>query len=690
MKKIVLSTLLCASLYSSQFSVNPSFQGYSGVINTPNAQVTKEGHAVLHVNNQFDNFLREYDYDRDYESQEDYVVGFGLFSFMEVQGRLSESKGHHRDLSANFKLQLPYHHKYLPDVAFGMQDLGGAANNYDNQYVVLDKELWFLRASLGYGRSSIEKTNRKRMDGVFGALEVKATEWLYLMAENDSIENHVALRLEVPKNWIESFNARLSVAQNLTNSDTSVALTMDIPLFHASKKSTRDYQASQVTQAKKETTPKVKEPASTRSNVDVAKAPQEIQNNQLSSKQALQEKLVDFGFENVRVGDREKTLYIEVENSIFDHTDLDAIGYVLGTLAFSELEYENYTLTLLKNRLQTISVSGKTQEFKRYVQNPSLSNEKSLSKNLTFNRDFNNANVNFSQAQNGSLFIPRVELSLGLTTTVGTEFGVFDYIAALRTNAYMNLYDGLVVSAMYETPFANSGDFDEGGIYHYPYKEKLDNRLVNAMAHQTFHIENFINTLSIGLYQTDYVGALNQANYTTTSGEHAIKFRGGYFVNNEDSSLSDRETYLTSYRYNYANLDLYLEATYGKFWYGDVGTQLQFKRFFGETSVAFNYKNTSSNSIEEQFAGIELSFPMTTRKLFKSNYAQIKGKNDFTYALQSTVNKEDGTNSLNHAYGVVPKLDLELDTHYLNRDRLNSSYIKGHLDRLRDAYISYK
>ena len=161
MRKIILSTLLINSLYANDLSINPSFQGFSGVINTPNAQVIPEGHAVLHFNNQFDNNIINYDYDTAHSFQEDYIIGFGLFSLIEVQGRFSEASRNttttfHRDLSANFKLQLPYHHKYLPDVAVGVQDLGGAANNYDNQYIVLDKELYFARAAIGYGHSAAE------------------------------------------------------------------------------------------------------------------------------------------------------------------------------------------------------------------------------------------------------------------------------------------------------------------------------------------------------------------------------------------------------------------------------------------------------------------------------------------------------------------------------------------------------
>ena len=220
-KYIFLIFILFSSLYANEFSVNPSFQGYTGVINTPNAQLIKEGHMQLHLNNQFDNSIIAYDYNRYHRYQEDYIVGFGLFSFMEIDGRLSEARGFHRDLSANVKFKLPYHHKYLPNIAFGIQDLGGAANYYDNKYIVIDKELWKLRASVGYGHSTPEYKSRKRMDGVFGSVEFQATSYLYLMAENDTKENHVALRLEMPKSWLEFLNARVTISRNITNSETS-------------------------------------------------------------------------------------------------------------------------------------------------------------------------------------------------------------------------------------------------------------------------------------------------------------------------------------------------------------------------------------------------------------------------------------------------------------------------------------
>ncbi len=649
---------------------------------------------VLHYNNQFDNSTRAYNYSKEYNFQEDYIVGFGFFSFLEIQGRLSESPGYHRDLSANVKFQLPYHHKYLPNIAIGIQDLGGAANNYDNQYIVLDKEYKFFRSAIGYGHATTKNSSNARMDGVFGSLEIQATPWLYIMGENDTRENHVGMRLEMPNSWSENFNLQATLAYNITESQTSFGINLNIPLIHNSMKHSKTF-------VKQKTAKIIKEEKKylDLQNENLSKNKEQYSNDllidnysKIDSPSKLVNRLAIFGFENIRVAQQNDILYLEVENTIFDHTDLDAIGYILGVLVTSDIDSKKYVLTLLKNNIQTITISGNIKDFKNYLSNSSLENTRVLKSHLKFSRNFDTKDIAYSKLKNSSFFIPRVEFSLGITSTIGTEYGVYDYIAALRTNIYMTLYDGLVASVMYEMPFANSSDFDSGGVYYI--ENKLNNRIVNAMLHQTIHLDNFLNTISFGKYKTDYIGVLDQANYTTTDGQHAIKFTGGYFSNTNDRTLIDKEIYLASYRYNYAPMDLYLEVTYGKYWYGDRGARVELKRFFGETSIALYYKNTRADysnapSATEEIAGATISFPFTARKLYKANYFQIKGKRDWQYSVSSTINRDDGTNSLNGNFGIIPTTDLKLTTEYLNRDRLSSDYILNHLDRLRDAYIEY-
>ena len=72
---ILLSTLAEAESFSNSLSS----QGFTGLINTPNAQVIKEGTTAFQFNNQFDNHSRGYDYSIPYKFEENYIAGIGFF-----------------------------------------------------------------------------------------------------------------------------------------------------------------------------------------------------------------------------------------------------------------------------------------------------------------------------------------------------------------------------------------------------------------------------------------------------------------------------------------------------------------------------------------------------------------------------------------------------------------------------------
>lgn len=683
------------SLFAGEIATNTSFQGFTGVVNTPNAQLIKEGDAIIHFNNQFDNLVRSYDYNRPYKYQEDYIFGLGFFSFLEIQGRLSESRGYHRDLSANIKLQLPYHHKYFPDIAVGVQDVGGGANSYGYEYLVIDKEISFIRLSAGYGKSDTQSKYTKNRDGVFGGIEIAPYDWISLLADDDSVEKHAAVKLSVPKVWFNDFTLSATVAKNLTHDATSLGFTLGIPLYHTSKldemkRYTRKNEVVNVAEVKNNRVQKKQ----LSQKVHLEDKSISVTPTTASSLESFQKQLIDFGFENVRVGRYLDTIYIRAENTIFDHTELDAIGYILGKLSTSDLKYKKYRLTLLKNNLQTISIGGDITIFKNYIKEPNRLNKLKLSQNLRFSNDFDESKVVFiNEKKNSSFFIPRFQLSPGLVTTVGTEHGVFDYILSLQTKAYMSLYNGLTISAIYDLPLSNSKNFDYGGYYNNRLNEdKLHPAFSQIAISQTLKYKSIINSTFFGKYNRDYLGVLNQTNFTTLSGEHAFSLRLGSFQNTKAGNDEVIAVQLGSYRYFYAPLDFYTQITYGKFFNHDVGGQIKFKRFFGETAVDFYYTNTTldtanGHNLKQELAGVNVSFPLTFRKIHKANYFQVKGASDFSYGLRTTVNQE--RNTLNFNGGRVPRSDFEIDSTYLDRDRLNSSYIKEHLDRAREAYIKY-
>ena len=686
MRTLTLILYSSTILYADNFSNSLSSQGFTGLINTPNAQVIKEGDAVIQFNNQFDNNLRNYNYNNPEVSEENYIAGVGLLSNLEIVGRLVEvdkfsPKRNYdfsiRDLSANFKYKIPYQHKYLPNIALGLQDFGGEANHYINNYIVADKEFGFLRTSLGYGKAGDNKT-AKRMDGIFGGVEAKVTDYFSVLAEHDGKENHAGIRLAIPKSLISSVKVEGLLAQNLTENQTHFAINLTIPLSkdknkipYQKKIKSKNY-SSIIKTDKKTSLKKVN-----------SRVESKEQNNILFS---IQNKLARFGFENVKVGTYENSIYIKCENSIFDHTDLDALGYIMGVISSSYQENnKHYIITLLKNNLQTITLSGDSKNFQNYLESPTPKNTQELKNNLAFSRTFDETDVNFiSTTQNSGFFKPHLELSPGLITSVATEVGIFDYLTTLRANLYMPIYDGLVLSAMYEIPLFNSDNFDEDKVYGIENANKLKSRLVTAMAHQTLHYESLLNTVSVGEYQGDYLGFLNQTNLTTTSGEHGLNLKVGSFKHKNSNIKDKRDIYLGTYRYFYEPFNLFTEVTYGQYWNQDKGATIEFKRFFDQTAVSFYIQDVSY-----KYAGVKVSFPLTTRKLYNSKIVQLKGKSDFNYGIRTTIKEASGGNVLYPNGGVIPKSDFELTSTYLDRDRLNGSYIRNNIDRMRDAYIRY-
>jgi len=678
--RYTLSLLFTTLLLSNDLS----FQGFTGLINTPNAQIITEGEATFSFSNQLNNHLRNYDYSLPSVSQEDYMLGIGFLSQVEIVARLSEvdafslkrkeSVGFEiRDLSTNIKWKLPLENPLLPNIAFGVQDIGSQSNYYTNTYAVMDKQIGILHTSLGYGKSGNNKAGA-RMDGFFGGVALEMTPWASLLAEHDGEEQHLALRFTLPKPWNYHFSLSTTIVENMTEPATSFALNISIPINPSSKQL--------LPREKSLFNDSSSRPTSQLAPLSLSSTSTFSQDKVRASLLRIQEQLKLIGFENIQVGHINQTLYIKCENNIFDHNDIDALGVILGLITQNSFPHQSYIITLLKNNIQTLTIQGDISLFHAYLNDPSIKNQKKLVKNLRFYQNFNEDSIEFfGDKVNSSFLKPRIELSPGIITTLGTEVGLFDYALSLRSKAYTTLYDGLTLSALYEIPIYHSSNFDDDKIYGYLYHDRLENRLVNTLLNQTLHYGSMLNTISLGRLEENYNGILNHTNITSPSGKHGINFRLGQFTDQENHQ-DQRNIYLGSYRYFYAPLDLSAEITYGQFWNQDKGSIFKIKRFFGDQSLAFYLKDTV-----ETYAGFEFTLPLTARKSSNYPWGQIKGKKDFSYSINTVVN--NNSNYLKPGGAIIPHTDLELESEYLNRDRLNKNYILQHIERLREAYFLY-
>lgn len=152
-----------------------------------------------------------------------WYVNAGVFPHLEVGGRIVtdtydcngyfESGCGIRDLSATTKFQLPYLEEWTGfNLAFGAQDIGGAASNFDAYFVVADTEIdaFNLRLSGGYGKSDL---SLGVLDGPFAGAEWQPFDFVQLTGEYDAQEFNAAVRLITPQDMLP-YGAQLALSIN--------------------------------------------------------------------------------------------------------------------------------------------------------------------------------------------------------------------------------------------------------------------------------------------------------------------------------------------------------------------------------------------------------------------------------------------------------------------------------------------
>jgi len=180
MKKKIIATL-SIFLINSLSSANEytSMQGYSGFINIPTPKTLKYGTVEFAFSNQLSLSKKITPKNRFlYKNAEDYLVNVGFLPFLEISGRISNIPKAMRDLSFSAKLSLPTKKisAYLPNLAVGVQDTGGALAYYSSKYVVMGDRYKNLSYSLGYGFDS------KRLDGVFYGINYDFSPYISTLA----------------------------------------------------------------------------------------------------------------------------------------------------------------------------------------------------------------------------------------------------------------------------------------------------------------------------------------------------------------------------------------------------------------------------------------------------------------------------------------------------------------------------
>jgi len=682
----------CSAWAETGFHNGLSFQGYTGLFNAPNAAVTAEGRLYFLFSDQVEPHRRHLQ-----DSAENYMFSIGLLPYFEIGGRFTEEHPDGmRDLSANAKVQVPrfFDNPYIPDLAFGIQDLGGGSAHLETKYGVVSETIGPVRLSLGLG------IGPDRLDGLFGGGEVRLFDWLYLLGEYDTEEVNVGFRVFTPDDLFPiPVNIGLTAKTSLEHDagEFDLAATVQFPLGLG--KYERERLPEELGPSAGVTGGGIEagSPDIVSGDVDgtddsadledpVADVPDMAESVDEPIRR-IKEALVDLGFENVKAGVLGTDgLFVAYENNRYNHNALDGLGLVMGVAArMAPVSLRQMTVVLKRNRIPMISMSVPVDACRKFLtpvkvslrQKETFLNTISISNDATADED-----VRFvGDRKNSSLFRPRLALYPGLRTFLGTEISTFDYLVSLRPDLKLPVWPGGVFNARWDIPIFWSEEFDDGEAYA---GQREDARLDRFMYHQTFKLLPDVATqFSLGRYTEDNFGLFSETFWSPGEGRHRLGVKLGYF-RDEDLSL-DREIYLATYRFYWERLDLFLEGTYGRYWYQDQGVTAEVKRYFGDTAISFFYRHIGTGT-GERAGGIRVTLPLTPRKEMKPWHVQVTGSDSWRYEHSTTVADEGQRNPVVTNLAVIPKTTHDLAEAYFNDDRLNERYIRAHSMRLREAY----
>ncbi|HCG7972820.1 TPA: YjbH domain-containing protein [Vibrio parahaemolyticus] len=691
-KKIKLGILVgvlpfysLATAFGAPLQDLPANQSFTGLVLTPNAQSLTSGHFSF-------TYAQGLPWRGEIDDLDSLKFSFGLLEGLEATGRIVTDDYHSncfetgcggiRDLSMSLKYQLPnWWNIDNFNIAIGVQDLGGAANHFQTNYVVGDYTTNFapLRFSAGYGISDIELGV---MDGAFGGVEYQPFDFIQLTAEYDAVEFNSSVKLFTPEELLpydmtaslsyQIYSGHETDEQNIWNVALSVPLITDYTR-------SREYARSNV------------------SLMDRLSLEQSKADN--ASISALVSALRNEGFVNIQVGTLNQSVVVALENRRYNHNQADGLGVALGIVS-SHLGQnaaqdigaasDQFELVMLANQKPVVSVLSDANCYQSFVNGSAVCDDiQFITHDLPERLDM----VAWkTERVNSGTLDSQIVLSPMVRHGFATEYGVYDYSFAMSSNLYTYLWSGAAIDVRHILPLAESDDFEEGGYFE---DSAYENEIDRAMVHQFFRLPyvDIANQVSLGLVKSDYIGARSESAWFSKSGNHELGLEMSYFQHQDEKDKNGyanpgRQTFLTRYTFSMPEWDWQFNATAGEFWKGDVGAKFTTSHWFEDIAVSASYQVTKFNDTdEEQFVTVSVKLPLTPWRDMSPGVIQVRGNEAYDFNVTTRVGND--TNNLAAGQGDELVMDNSMLRRYFNRGRYGQEYFEQNKLRIRNAYLRY-
>ncbi|RZQ52480.1 hypothetical protein C1E23_13995 [Pseudoalteromonas phenolica] len=690
------------SLAEEPLKTYRNFTGFTGLINTTNAEALESGHVDFGYNNMLD--LRG----NEYVDGHNIIFSAGLFEGLEVSGLIASnsmhdnlfsqsSSGQMRDLSFNVKYQIPFIPLDWFSFAIGSKDIGGAANQYRTHFAVASKEWSDFRFSLGAAKSYHETG---MMNGAFGGIEWMPIDWFALQVEHDAEAVNAAARLTVPKQWLFDIGELTFTSRFYSNTDysendsTYYGVNFTMPLSSEAKNNYKEIKPAPAPVVAKNSEPSnlakprqfdlnsVSKLVEQAAPSKVTKSTNQQKSMSLSSQvHRLKLALIEDGFENIRIGfNQTPSIVVKFENRVFNRNDIDALGVVMGRISeFVTEEHARFLVQLEKNDIGLLNIQGSVKSYQAFITegtSPDLDVRQGSVATPSGMMWVGNT------AEQSPYFLPRVSFSPALAATYATELGVYDFSLALRADVEVPLWKGAGVNVTMQKVVANTEDFEKGDTFE---GRRLKGGLDQAVFYQALELPfNIYNLTQVGMFRNyhEYYGVINETTWVSPGGRHQLSANIAKFEY-QDYDAS-RDYYLAEYQFNWSEQDITLHASMGKFWALDEGVKIESRFWFGDSYIAIYAAETAAQQV-----GIAFSIPLSPRKdMSVTPYGQIKGNEAWRHGVTTRVGESSNALVRGQASKMYTRINMERT--FLNQGRNSSSYVYANLARLREAYLTYK
>ncbi len=662
--------LLCCATGAYAADQGVASIGATGGLHIPSAYVLESGEAAASFGTSQDPKLGTF------EKRQNYTLGFGLGGNLELFGRLAEYTTPNnappglpniasglRDLSANFKWQLPLQQTWLPKLAVGMTDVSGGASFFKSVYAVASDTAGPLRWSLGYARGSSalgQAGGAKVLNGVFGGAELRLPDTrVSLLAETNGDNKHAGVRYTseaLP--WLNQAQFIGTVQRSFDTSSFQATLVFPLGADAAA--------VHRSTSMSSAASPLLAETAS---------------GSPAENLEKLVLKLKASGLDRVRVGTLGSKWVVEYENQRYLRNEVDALGVVLGLSAeLAPSSIKTVHAIALKNGQAVSQRSLNPAAFRDYLRwgdtQPVLD---SLAFDVLAQEDLAAVQwLSSAPSPTNRLYVSFRPL---LNTHAGTEFGLFDYSLALQTRLSTGLWKGAVAYADVVQPVANSANLESGRVFD---GELHRSGLQTAALQQSFWLgPNWFNSVGIGRYQYDTNGLQAESIVQLPWNDDSIHLSASATtssVKTQTQTSSTQHAWSTSYRWRASNTT-WLEAGFNEYTDGGRGPSVVFTRWFSDVALQMVARKDANYT----FVGLQISLPLSPRQGMSASAVQVNGSPRFATGLR-TLMANGGCNCLIPLAVRPLELSYQAEAELLNSGRITANYVRSQLTRLRESF----